>query len=636
MKKNKRDVIVKLKADRRKFKHVPDPEGIRKPGDRRDSRPGAVKKSSKTTVGYTPGQRYEAGFPVKVIARGKRGRSVFSGRCVDVSQSGILISLESGLRAGSGKKKAGGKRAAEARRYEDALPCLQTARRIRLVFRIPPGALPEGMETRVKTGARFVRETDTAGVPGFAFEFRQQLTEYTKRRKDRAALMISSAMLFVSTLIIMFMRTESLIYFRFFKLLYFYSILAAIFLLTRYLFGALYRPVPVDPDYMPGVSIIVPCFNEEKWIEKTILCCLDQDYPVDKLELIIVNDSSTDQSKLMIFRTLAGLAGEADRFKVHERVKYLEPKSMRGKRNALALGTRYATHDLVVFVDSDSFLAHDAIRHLVQPMKNPKVGGVTGRTDVANTYTNAVTKMQAVRYYIAFRIMKAAESYFDAVTCLSGPLACYRKSIVLENMKAWLEQKFMGQRATFGDDRSLTNFVLRKHRTLYQDTAICSTIVPNTHRSLLSQQMRWKRSWLRETMLASRFIWRKEPFMALFFYIGLITPALAPVIVVYNLVYVPLVYHVFPLAFLTGLLLLSSMMSFTQLFFRKSSLWFYGFIFCFYYVFVLLWQMPVAWFTFWKSTWGTRMTPSDVLASERKKRRNGKDTGWREERDMSL
>jgi hyaluronan synthase len=251
-------------------------------------------------------------------------------------------------------------------------------------------------------------------------------------------------------------------------------------------------------------------------------------------------------------------------------------------------------------------------------MKNPKIGGVSGRTDVANTYTNMVTKMQAVRYYIAFRVMKAAESYFDAVTCLSGPLACYRKTIVMDNLDAWLNQKFLGQRATFGDDRSMTNFILRKCRTIYQDTAVCSTVVPNTHRMLLKQQMRWKRSWLRESVIAASYMWKKEPFMSVFFYIGFVMPILAPVVVIYNLVFFPIVYGIFPLTFLMGLFLLAAMMSFAQMFFRKSNLWFYGFIFCFYYVFILLWQMPVAWFTFWKSTWGTRMTPSDVQAQSKK------------------
>lgn len=594
----KQDIFIKPKADRRLFVHVPDPEGIRAKGDRRLKETG--KKSNKATAGYAPGLRFEARFPVQAMIRDDRNHpAVLKGTCVDISQSGILIEFPSPKDADR----------------------LAGASSITLRFKIPPGTLPEGMESKVKIGAEFVRRVDKDGLHGCGLQFKIPLESYVERHKDRSALTMSAFMLFFVSLVILLMRSESLIYFRFNKILYLYSIMAAIFLLSRYLFGSLYRPTPVDPDYTPGVSIIIPCFNEEEWIERTIRCCVDQDYPVDKLEVIIVNDCSTDNSQAVILKMLAALYQEAPRYLTRERIKYIEPKTNRGKREALALGARHATHELLVFVDSDSFLAHDAIRNLVQPFADPKVGGVSGRTDVANTFTNGVTKMQAVRYYIAFRIMKAAESYFDAVTCLSGPLACYRKSIVMEHMDEWLGQQFLGQRATFGDDRSLTNFVLRKHRTVYQDTAICATIVPNTHEALLKQQMRWKRSWLRESIIAGRFMWKKEPFMSLFFYIGLLTPVLAPVVVVYNLIYVPIAYGIFPLTFMMGLLLMSLMMSFAQLFFRRSSIWLYGFLFCMYYEFVLLWQMPIAWFTFWKSTWGTRMTPADVKAQQRREKK---------------
>lgn len=296
----------------------------------------------------------------------------------------------------------------------------------------------------------------------------------------------------------------------------------------------------------------------------------------------------------------------------------MQPKNA-GKREAMAVGTKLAKHDLVVFVDSDSFLNPFAIYNIVQPFKDKDMGGVSGRTDVANTYTNSLTKLQAVRYYISFRIMKAAEAYFDAVTCLSGPLSCYRKDLVLENMDAWLNQTFLGQKATFGDDRSMTNFILRKHRTSYQDTAICATIVPNDYEVFLRQQMRWKRSWLRESINAGRFMWKKEPFMALFFYMGVLVPIVAPAIVLYNLIYVPLVYRVFPYTFILGMILMSLMMSLTQKALRKSTTWLYGIWFCLYYEAVLLWQMPIAWVTFWKANWGTRMTQADVDELNKKK-----------------
>ena len=253
--------------------------------------------------------------------------------------------------------------------------------------------------------------------------------------------------------------------------------------------------MPVDRNYTPGVTVVIPCFNEEEWINRTILSCINQDYPIDKLEVIVVDDKSNDNSVAVIKKTIKKLK-EEDRFNIAGRLSYIVQEENQGKREALIAGVLKAKHELVVFVDSDSFLDPFAIINIVQPFKDPKMGGVAGRTDVANTYTNILTKMQSVRYYIAFRIMKAAEGYFDAVTCLSGPLSCYKKELVIEKMDDWKNQKFLGQKATFGDDRAMTNFILEKHRTTYQDTAVCSTIVPNKYKVFLKQQMRWKRSWL--------------------------------------------------------------------------------------------------------------------------------------------
>ena len=59
-------------------------------------------------------------------------------------------------------------------------------------------------------------------------------------------------------------------------------------------------------------------------------------------------------------------------------------------------------------------------------------------------------------------------------------------------------------------------------------------------------------------------------------------------------------------------------MSACQALLRRSTTWLYGVWFCVYYEMVLLWQMPIAWFTFWKSTWGTRMTPADMLELKEK------------------
>ncbi|WP_339222957.1 glycosyltransferase [Paenibacillus sp. FSL W7-1332] len=611
--KSTKEVLAVPRTDRRTLSYVPDPEQIRLNADRRGNRaeqPGDDLSSSEYLNKLRMlSLRYEAEFEVWIVPKGKKKKAGIKGQAADISATGLLLKLP------------------------DASSGLEVGDKVKARFRIPPGAMPEGFESAVRMDASIVRRATNLAESGeehmLALEFEKPLTEYFQRKRWGYSVYSASALMFVAVLFIMLMRAESIIYFKYNMVLYLYSLIAALFLLTRYLFGALYRDVPINPDYTPGVSIIIPCFNEADWIKRTILSCINQDYPVDKLEVIVVDDRSTDQSVQQIKDMIEVIHSEAERYATRERLSYTVLPENAGKRVALVKGVEMAKHDLVVFVDSDSFLDPTAIRHLVQPFQDPKMGGVAGRTDVENKYTNNMTKLQTVRYYIAFRIMKAAESWFDSVTCLSGPLSCYRKELILQHADAWLNQKFLGRPATFGDDRSMTNFILKTHRTGYQDSAICSTIVPSQMKVFLKQQMRWKRSWLRESLRAGSFIWRKEPFMALFFYVGLIVPIAAPVVVAYNLMYVPIVHGIFPGTFLMGLLLMALLMSLAHLLFRKSKLWVFGFVFCLFYEFVLLWQMPVAWFTFWKSTWGTRETPQDIEAREKKeaRKRKGKKFG---------
>lgn len=610
-KKQTEDVLLRPKPDRRLLAHVPDPDHIRKNSDRRgDSVKKTPKKEERKRKQEPPqyarysGQRYFSRFPVALYVGSRRYRA----ESIDVSQTGMLLSFS-----------------------KDDFPNLRlNEKNCRLKFAIPSGFMHEGMEKRYRINAVPVRVDEENCQYGF--QFAEPLFRYLQRRKDNFLFTMSLLFLFFVSLFIVMLRTESVLYFKFNKGLYLYSIVAATFLLSRYLFGAFYRPVPIDATFTPTVTIIIPCYNEETWIRRTILSCIDQEYPVDKIELIIVDDFSTDHSVEVIKQTVRELCMENERFRTQERIRVFLQKTNKGKREAMALGILNASSDLVVFVDSDSFLEPDAIVNLVQPFIDPKVAGVSGRTDVANTYTNWLTKTQAVRYYIAFRVLKAAESYFDSVMCLSGPLSAYRKSEVVKVLGKWVNQTFLGNKATFGDDRSLTNFIVKNNRTYYQDTAICSTIVPNKNRVFLKQQMRWKRSWLRESLMAARFMWKKEPLMSLSFYMGLVIPVAAPIIVIYNLIYIPLANRIFPSTFLLGLLAMALMMSFAQLLLKKSKIWLYGFWFCVYYEAVLLWQMPWAWVTFWVSTWGTRDTPQDTKHKNRRKLRREKRKFRREEK----
>ena len=592
------DVLYEEKQDRRLLSHVPDSTGHRSNHSRR----GATDEiNTEDYVRYEQdaknGQRYLVDYPVEMRLP---GGGLLTGRAVDISTTGILVRMDT----------VPGR----------AVPTFEGD--VKLTFEITPGSMPEGYEMKVKKlPATVARRFEVEAGVLYGMEFKKSLAEYAASQRRDYMLWIASFFLAVIALIIVLMRAESVIYFKFNRWLYLYSIIAATFLLTRYLFASFYRPVRIDPDFTPGVTIIIPCFDEEDWIQRTIHSCINQDYPVDKLEVIVVDDHSNDRSAERVTEMIEQLkaADTSDNaYHVSERIRFLQQPFNMGKRDAMARGAREAKHELLVFVDSDSFLDPFAVRNIVQPFRDKEMGGVSGRTDVANTYTNSLTKMQAVRYSVAFRIMKAAEGYFDAATCLSGPLSCYRKDLVLKYLDDWLNQTFLGQKATFGDDRSMTNFILRHHRTTYQDSAVCMTIVSRSYNVFLRQQMRWKRSWLRESLIASRFMWKKEPFMSLGFYMGVLVPIAAPIIVLYNFLYVPITHRVFPTSFIIGMMMMALLMSMAQLLIRRSTTWIYALWFCIYYEAVLLWQMPVAWVTFWKTTWGTRLTQADLEELKKK------------------
>jgi hyaluronan synthase len=375
-----------------------------------------------------------------------------------------------------------------------------------------------------------------------------------------------------------------------------YSLMISFYILSRFTLSFLYKP-PADVGYRPSISVIIACKNEEASIGRTIDCVYASDYPEEKLEVIVVNDGSTDD-------TLAEMRKAERR---HPGLRVIDFGRNLGKRHGMAAGAQAATGDLLVYVDSDSFVRTDTLAQLAQGFADPMVGAVCGHANVTNANRNFLTRMQEVRYYVAFRVVKAAESLFGAVACCSGCLAAYRRRYVMEILDTWLNQTFLGTPATFGDDRSLTNFMLRRYRVIYNSRAVCTTLVPETYRTFFKQQLRWKKSWVRETLLAGRFMWRRHPLAAFFFYLGGLFPLISPLVVAHALL-LPLIGlgGQVSLLYIYGATLMSALYGLYYLGRQRSGLWVYGVAFSFFYMFVLVWQTYYAFFTVQKNHWGTR------------------------------
>jgi hyaluronan synthase len=386
-----------------------------------------------------------------------------------------------------------------------------------------------------------------------------------------------------------------------------YSVVVCAFIMSRFLFSLFYRPVPLTTgaSLEPTIAVVMPAFNEEDAVADSIGSLLSVDYPPEKLEIVVIDDGSTDNTLREIERVAAGSGS----------VRVISFPENRGKRAAMAAGIRATSAAVVAFVDSDSSLERDALRRIVRGFAEPKVGAIAGHAEVQNSRESWIARMQAVRYFVAFRVCKAAESIFGAVTCCSGCFSAYRREAITPVLERWEHQRFLGRPATYGDDRSLTNFVLRTWDVRYDELARSRTIVPTTFQVFLRQQLRWKRSWTRESLIVGRFIWRRSPLASVWAYLGIILPLVAPLVAVRAIAWQPLVAGAgAPFVYLIGIYAMALVYG---LYYglrhgRYDTLWIFGVLFVFFYLAFLLWQTWYAILTSRNSSWGTRTAAAEV------------------------
>ncbi|XP_071783220.1 hyaluronan synthase 1 isoform X2 [Centroberyx gerrardi] len=184
-----------------------------------------------------------------------------------------------------------------------------------------------------------------------------------------------------------------------------------------------------------------------------------------------------------------------------------------GKREVMytafkALGSSV---DYIQVCDSDTKLDPLATVELCKVLEsNPKYGAVGGDVMILNLKESYVSFMSSLRYWMAFNIERSCQSFFNCVSCISGPLGLYRNDLLQQFLESWYNQKFLGTHCTFGDDRHLTNRMLSMgYATKYTARSKCYTETPGQFLRWLNQQTRWTKSYFREWLYNAMW-WHKH------------------------------------------------------------------------------------------------------------------------------
>lgn len=261
--------------------------------------------------------------------------------------------------------------------------------------------------------------------------------------------------------------------------IYFFSaiLVIAVFRLCSWLFLSLAYNLKgkVEPmELFPLISLIVPAFNEEVTIKKSIQSLIDLDYP--NYEVIVVDDGSSD-------KTLE-IAREFESFQV----KVIHQQNQ-GKANALNNGIRNSNGEIVVTVDADTQLRKDSLNKIsARFSRNKRVGAVAGNVKVIPE-KSILNVVQGTEYTVGINLVRKAQSVLGCVMIVPGPIAALRKEAI--------EQAGLFSSDTFAEDFDITMKILEKgYEVEYEDEAISYTDAPKNLEDFMKQRRRWYRGML--------------------------------------------------------------------------------------------------------------------------------------------
>ncbi|KAJ8395288.1 hypothetical protein AAFF_G00034900 [Aldrovandia affinis] len=277
--------------------------------------------------------------------------------------------------------------------------------------------------------------------------------------------------------------------------------------------------MPIDLNKQ--LALCIAAYQEDpNYLQKCLISVKRLTYPRIKVIMVIDGNSDDDSYMMKIFQDVLGSdkaatyvwksnyhqkgPGESDKA-YSESLEHMS-KMVRmnqyvcimqmwgGKREVMytAFKTLGRTVDYVQVCDSDTVLDPACSVEMMKVLEtDPIVGGVGGDVEILNKYESWVSFLSSVRYWMAFNMERACQSYFGCVQCISGPLGMYRTCLVLAFLEDWYGQTFLGSHCNFGDDRHLTNRVLSLgYATKYTTRSRCLTETPASYLRWLNQQTR--------------------------------------------------------------------------------------------------------------------------------------------------
>ncbi len=258
--------------------------------------------------------------------------------------------------------------------------------------------------------------------------------------------------------------------------LYFQVFLMLTFLEKRTFIGAEKKR---RKGHYPSVTIIVPCFNEEATVVKTIESLLALNYPKGKLCIVAVDDGSTDRTWQIL-----------KQFDEHPQISLLQ-KSNGGKHTALNLALAQVKTDLVGCLDADSFVLPETLSSIIPYFENKEVMAVTPAIKVTNT-SGMISRLQYVEYIVSIFIRKML-GMIDAIQVTPGPFSIFRTK-VFENLGGY-------RKAHNTEDMEMA---LRLHKNHYKivnsHEAVVLTTPPQTLKGLYKQRLRWTYGFLKNVI----------------------------------------------------------------------------------------------------------------------------------------